>query len=211
MTGIREHALLYAHIAGTVLEDCDQEKGEQLIQEITVSYGVKRGQRMRAKALENGETLDITAYLAHGEWQGEPGENISTMAYRTDSSVSTVSRCAWHDTWHKAGMEEYGRYYCRYIDQALCEGFGGSFRLQIPQSTGRGDDCCEFVWTQAADEKAVSARRESLGEGRILPFSFHCHELAECAVMTLRKEGFPETAEKVIKQYEKLTGASFEE
>jgi hypothetical protein len=211
MIGIREHALLYAHIAKAVLEGCGKEKGEQLIQKITVAYGVKRGQRMRAKALASGEEADLSAYLAHGEWQGKPGENISAMSYRTDATVSSVSRCAWHDTWRKAGMEEYGKYYCRYIDRALAAGFDGSFSLQIPHSMGRGDDCCEFVWTQAADEKSVSVLRERLGAGRILPFSFHCHELAECAVKVLEQEGLSAPADTVRKAYEKLTGASFQE
>lgn len=205
---IREHAILYGLIAKRCLERLPADEGKTLIRQITVSYGRKRGARMRRKADENNEAADLTAYLAYGEWRGKAEENLSTLSYEPVRTVSTVTKCAWHDTWKEYGLLEYGRYYCRYIDQALCEGFDGSFSLEIPASMGHGDDHCTFVWSQAADEKEAALKKERLGEERFLPFDFHCQELLECAAAVLEEHRYSGILNDLEDEFKKLTGVS---
>lgn len=205
---IREHAILFALTAKHCLEIAGHENGERLIRDITVLYGHKRGERMCRRAEADCETPDIAAYLVHGEWQGKPGENISTMSSESGRTVSRVTKCAWHDTWKALGLQEYGRYYCRYIDQALCEGFHGTFSLEIPASMGSGDDHCVFVWSQAADEKDVARRKEKLGGSGILPFDFHCQELYECASAVLLESGRKDILSGIRNEFKMLTGVS---
>lgn len=203
MKGIKDHALLYALIAKYCIDTYGRETGEELIRDITVSYGKQRGARMRAKTEEEHEAADISAYLIHGEWKGEPGENISEMVYGSDSTESHVTKCAWCDTWRRYGLLEYGKYYCRYIDQALCEGFAGSFSLNIPSTLSGGDDMCRFIWTEKADAERVAARRSEIGNKYILPFDFHCEELLECAGRVFERAGDPDAVKKIIQELEK--------
>ncbi len=203
MKGIKDHALLYALIAKYCIDTYGRETGEERIRDITVMYGKQRGARMRAKTDADHEAADITAYLIHGEWKGEPGENISEMEYADDSTESHVFKCAWCDTWNEYGLMEYGRYYCRYIDQALCEGFDGNFSLHIPKMLSAGDDMCRFIWTEKADAERAAVRKAELKDTYILPFDFHCEELLGCAERVLCEAGDPDAVAKIRQEYEK--------
>ena len=169
---IRDHALLYACMARAILKHLPKKEAEALIEKITVDYGFQRGKRM-ASFSKNG---DLNDYFINGEWKGKEGENISKMFFKEDKTVSVVSKCAWYDTWKRYGLEEYGSYYCRFIDKAICEGFNKDLLLDVNTSIGLGDRNCEFVWHEKADEEKVrNTRRE-----HILPFDHHCKELYDC-------------------------------
>jgi len=204
MKQIRDHALIYALCAKEICSAVKKEKAEALIEEITVSYGIKRGERMRKKAEDNHEKADINAYLIHGEWKGRPHENESVMEFHPDSTVSRVSRCAWYDTWKQYGLEEYGRYYCRYIDKALCKGFDGSFDLQVESVLSHGDPECRFVWSEAADQIYVQERKNENKDRYILPFDFHVEEFLQCASAVLEQNGLSQLIAHVMKEYDRL-------
>lgn len=204
MKEIRDHALLYALLAKSCIEICGKEEGERLIAEITVFYGHQRGKRMRQLSDHDGMIPDINAYLTHGEWKGKPGENISTLKFMDDRTVSSVSKCAWYDTWKKYDLVPYGSYYCRYIDQALCEGFDGTFSLEIPAALSRGDDVCCFEWPQPADQKKVDALRSEYGDQYIRSFDFHTDELTACAKQILSAENREAVFDRAQQEYEKL-------
>ncbi len=204
MKGIRDHALIYALCAKEICSALEKEKAEALIEEITVSYGRKRGERMRTKAEENHEKADINAYLIHGEWKGKPHENESVMEFHPDRTVSRVSRCAWYDTWKQYGLEEYGRYYCRYIDQALCEGFDGSFDLKVESVLSHGDPECRFVWSEASDPDYVQKTKSENKDRYILPFDFHTEEFLQCASAVLEHNGLAQLIAQVLENYEHM-------
>ena len=194
MKQIRDHALIYVLCAKEICSVMEKEKAEALIEEITVSYGIKRGERMRKKAEDNHEKADINAYLIHGEWKGRPHENESVMEFHPDSTVSRVSRCAWYDTWEIYGLLSFGTYYCRWIDSAIAEGFAGNFTLAVPCTKGNGDPQCRFVWNQALPD--IPSEKPFL-----LSFRFHIQELKETAreVLELRS---PEIADGIMKRTE---------
>ena len=77
-----------------------------------------------------------------------------------------------------------GSHYCRYIDKAICEGYGSDFSLAVPEAIGLGDENCTFIWSASADQRRVEeAKRE-----HILPFDFHCEELLKCAMAVLEED-----------------------
>ena len=208
MKEIRDHALLYALLAKYCIEVCDKEEGERLIEKITVLYGHRRGKRMRSLSDQDGLIPDINAYLTHGEWRGKPGENISTLKLTDDRTVSSVSKCAWYDTWKKYDLVSYGSYYCRYIDQALCEGFDGTFGLEIPGTLSGGNDVCLFEWSQSADLMKVDALRKEYGDQYIRSFDYHTDELLACAAEILNAENRRSVLELAKQEYEKLMKSS---
>ena len=178
---IRDHALLYALIVRACIQYRSEKEGSVLAEKITVSYGRKRGYRMRLLAEENGEKADMNSFLIHGEWKGRPHENESVMRYGRDNTESAVRRCAWYETWKKYGLLEYGKHYCRSIDRAIAQGFGGGFELISDGTLSEGSEECRFLWTAAADERYVREQKEKADGRWILPFEFHCRELLETA------------------------------
>lgn len=207
--GIREHALFYGLLAKNVCLSLGKAKGKQIMHDITYAYGYHRGERMRNTALQNGDTPDMLAYFVYGEWKGKQGENISTMEYRNDCSISTVHKCAWIDTWQKYDLMDYGPLYCRDIDVAIKDGFNGGFDLTVEKSKGRGDDVCLFHWTQPADETKLLEIKKENKDRFIKPFSFHVQDLLEAAEKILA-EKVPDKAEQILQRtktdYEQETG-----
>ena len=179
---IRHHAYLYAVLCKNILQFYGKEKGEEVIYGLTHSYGVRRGKRMK----DNSQFNDINDFFINGEWKGQPGENISSLSYEKDQTSSTVTKCAWYDTWKEYGLLEYGTYYCHFIDKAICEGYDGGFTLDVPKALGYGDDECVFLWSAEADQKKVEGSEKK----HILPFDFHCKELLSCAKEVIDKDHF---------------------
>ena len=170
---IRHHAVLYALIVKAVSESYEKKEAEELIRKITTDYGRQRGKRMA----DHSKKKDMNDFFINGEWKGREGENISQLFFHTDSTESRVKKCAWYDAWKKYDLCEYGSYYCRYIDQAICEGFDGPFDLEVPSAIGLGDEECIFIWSKKADQELINESERKY----ILPFDFHCRELCDCA------------------------------
>lgn len=198
---IRDHALIYGLLAKKIIEHSGKENGEKLIEEITNLYGNKRGQRMAALSTENHEEKDLETFMVHGEWKGREGENKSEMVYGSDSTSSLVFKCAWYDTWVRYGLKQYGSYYCRYIDKAICKGFAGSFDLEVKETISSGDGRCNFIWNEAVDEEELRRLKSEAEDMWILPFEFHVEELFECAMKILKDKTI---IEEVIEEYHKM-------
>ena len=194
--GIEHHAILYASIAKAVLETLGPERGEEVIRRITMRYGRKRGRRMREHAEKMGYGSSLNAFFLCGEWQGKPGENEAVLRREKDCTVSEVRKCAWYGAWKKHGLLNEGSYYCRWIDHSLCEGFDGSFSLDVPLAIGLGDEICRFVWNEESSEVE---KKTSF----VVPFSFHCQELSETAKEVLFEEE-ADQAEGILKTAEQL-------
>lgn len=169
---------------------------------VTRAYGVHRGKRMRETALAHQDPADLQSYFVYGEWKGKPGENQSEMTYEKDSTVSTVHRCAWFDTWKQYGLEQYGTLYCHYIDYALTEGFAGNFGLDVEQSFSRGDRQCIFRWNQGVDKEKLQQIRNDNQDAYIRSFSFHCSDMLAIARLILHRE-IPSLADRIIEETEK--------
>lgn len=196
--GIQQHAILYALICKCCFLNAEEE-AEQLIKEITTVYGRQRGERMHRLALENQEKVNMNSFLIHSEWKGKEGENISSMSFEKDKTAAEVTKCAWCDTWKEYGLLEYGSYYCRYIDKAICEGFDGGFDLRVSSVLSKDDPCCRFEWTEEADPEFIVTNKTDAEW--ILPFSFHCKELYECAMDVLRKHSKEEILEEAEREF----------
>ena len=205
--GIEAHALLYALVSKTVLDHYGQKEGEAILKEITETYGIHRGERMRKNAETAGYGSDLNAFFLSGEWEGKPGENVSALSAEAESTISEVSVCAWHDTWRKYGLLPYGSYYCRWIDAAIAKGFAGSFSLSAPCSKGAGDPICRFVWNEAYDPASLNREKQARSSSFVLPFSRHCEELlssAEDVLSSADPAGSDSLLEEVMHEFEQM-------
>ena len=133
---------------------------------------------------DHSEKKDMNDFFINGEWKGKEGENISQLSFYEDHTESHVHKCAWFDAWKEYGLLDYGPYYCRYIDKAICDGFDGSFSLEVPAAIGLGDEECVFLWSEKADPELIGLSEKK----HILSFDHHCKELCECAGRYLSEE-----------------------
>ena len=194
---IEDHALIYALLCRNVIGE--RKDGEKLIARITTSYGETRGRRMAKNALKENMALDLEAYFVFGEWKGKEAENISEIEYGEKETISKVSRCKWYDTWKKYDLEDYGRYYCKYIDRAICKGFDGDFDLVVEETLSENKKECLFRWNKSVNKERIAELKKYYKDRYIRSFDLHVKELLECAMMVLNDK---ELIDKTIKEYE---------
>ena len=188
-TGIREHALLFALLAKTILTDPSVEDGETVVRTITRQYGLSRGRRMRRNADAAGLEPNLDAFFFTGELEDCPDENSSSLSVCRDCTTSCVHRCGWHAAWQNFGLLPYGQYYCMDIDASLAEGFDGTFSLVKAEPISAQNSHCIFVWNEAShpqNEKPF-----------LRPYSFHVNELLETANRVLT-DLYPQKAETIL-------------
>ena len=197
--GIRHHAVLYGLLVKFIFKYAG-DNAKEIIEKLTRSYGLKRGQRMRKLAIENNEDLNINTFFVHGEWIGEEGENSSILSFDSQNTISTVSKCAWYDYWKEYDLLQYGPFYCRYIDKAVCEGFNGDFSLDLDKAIGLGDESCEFRWNEKYDKDYLACHPKNW----ILSFDFHCKELLETASEILDEDIRDKVLKDVDEEFEEI-------
>ena len=193
---LTDHALLIGVLGKYCQQNCSDP--EMVLKKITCLYGKQRGKRMAQLCKENDEDLDLNGFMVHGEWKAQAGENVSEMLYEPKQTRSIVSVCGWYDTWKKYDLVKYGNYYCQYIDQAIAEGFGGDFTLEVSKTLGHGADHCEFCFDKGVD--AAYIREMKKDERWIRDFTFHFNELSECIAAVLGNDALNE----VLALYEDL-------
>ncbi len=173
MFSSRHHAILYAFIARSVIETLGKDKGERIVVEAIKTYGKQRGKRMALRAMEDGHTLTMDAYLAYGEWEAGQGE-IELSAEQQGSDFKTViSKCPWHDTWKEYDLLDYGKYYCSHIDVALVEGFDPALEINVSSTLTNDSDPCEFLFIKANPvENKISPEQKTM-----MPWEYHTGHL----------------------------------
>ena len=135
-------ALLHLSFAKTLVEEFGEQKGKELVLKAIKHYGIRVGERAKARAnncgLDNSPNHyrgDLPAYGMHDNMQSEEvaGEN-RTKAYG----------CVMGKVWRELGENELGRLYC-YVDPAKFMAFNPNFKLIHLKAIPNGDEHCEFA------------------------------------------------------------------
>jgi hypothetical protein len=180
------HALLFAWIAQAAVECAGQEQGQAAVRQAVRRYGEQRGGRMAQRAQADGQPLDMTRYMAYGEWQAALELFETEMDAIPEAPRSLVFRCPWHQAWVENGVNEAGRLYCLEIDEALARGFNPALRLEINGTRSNGADFCEFVYHNA-DLKALA--ETAVDRSRtVMPWDFHLGHLYQAMFRVLGEE-----------------------
>ncbi len=129
--------------------------------EATAQYGLERGRRMRAHALEHGDEVNSFTYLAYGEPQarsdGSGRGSRNRAVYDPCHKMRVVPRC-----WNKHNLMEYGKAYCQNVDKCIAHGYDPDFDLGVNSLMSAGDAVCEFGY----GFKMTPELREKLAEIR---------------------------------------------
>ena len=180
------HALLFAWIAQEVIRREGEGRGSVAVREAVRRYGEQRGSRMAQRARRDGQALDMTTYMAYGEWQAEPGLFAASTDVLEGTPRSLIQRCPWHEAWVGDEVNEAGRLYCLEIDPALARGFNPQVRLEVNGTRSNGASACVFLYHQADLE--VLSRMQVDKSQTVMGWEYHLGHLYATLRQVLRVE-----------------------
>lgn len=172
----RQHAVMFGLLAREILKEFGDE-GDTLLMDAVARYGQERGFRMARRCERRGSTKDMVGYFAYSEWswpQGFRKAVIQTEPY----FAHYVYECPWCSAWKESGLSEYGRYYCRNVDENIVKGFNPELHLEMKSYLSAPEaSCCEFHWKDAVmDEKNGKCQAEiqgQIGTSCLRDFAYH--------------------------------------
>ncbi len=178
---IPHHANLFALVYKAAVE-LRGEEGRQAADKGTMLYGQQRGARMAARATKDGRPLTMENYLVYGEWRDKNGHSKGYVSAKNPVYCLDNTVCGWCEAWKQAGLLEYGKNYCNYVDHNLVKGFNPELQLDILQVLSQGGDTCAFRWNgfclpDEAAEKSFAAKKAALGDRAQKDFLYHTGHL----------------------------------
>ena len=209
---IPHHANLFALIYKAAV-DMYGEKGALAADEGTKLYGQQRGARMAQRAVKDGAPLTMESYLLYGEWVDKNGRSQNRVAALEPVYCTEGVVCGWCESWKAAGLLEYGKNYCTYVDKNLVKGFNPQLVLDINSVLSQGGDVCSFHWNGFAmtDPQGYNAKKAALGDRTIKDFLYHTGHLLSAMTQAIAKELGSDAAakisEKAMADYTEMYGA----
>lgn len=157
---------------------CSQKMAEQ------------RGARMALRALRDGHQLNFKSYIAYGEWTSTFPRRSEEVGVYPDKETRSFL-CAWRDTFEEMGLVEYGKVYCKEIDQGIVRGFNPDLTFEL-KSYLHDSPCCDMVFKDAALGEDVPQNAQAK-----MPWEYHCGHVYK----TYRENVlaiYPEEGQKVV-------------
>ncbi len=188
-----QHALLFAWMSRAVIEAVGEEKGEAALRAAVMQYGMERGRRMALRARANGDDLSMANYMAYGEWKASPGAMEQVMLEKSPDAKVNIIKCPWYTAWNENGLMDFGRYYCRVIDEALARGFNPQLHIAVNGTHSNGAEQCAFVYEGAnltPENQAKLDNKKAIlpGTGAVLPWEYHAGHLYKTLRAVLERE-----------------------
>lgn len=211
---IPHHANLFALIYKAAV-DFYGEKGALAADEGTKLYGQQRGGRMAQRAVKDGAPLTMESYLLYGEWADKNGHSKSYVSATQPVYCTNTTVCGWCEAWKKAGLLEYGKNYCTYVDKNLVKGFNPDLVLDINSVLSQGGETCAFQWNGFAmtDPDSYNAKKAALGDKTIKDFLYHTGHLLramkQAIAVNLGNERAERIASKAMIDYADMYGADY--
>ncbi len=215
MMTARQHALLFAMISKSVIQETGVEKGEPVIRQAVLEYGRQRGKRMALRAKKYGHDLTMDNYFAYGEWAVPKGEMNYRFAEKYPHARMQIDQCPWYETWKSNNLLEFGKYYCREIDKALVHGFNPDLAIRVNSIRPDGGEVCDFVFKDAGLSffkllGLMLKKKIRPGKDAIMPLEYHCGHLYSTMGRVICRE-FGEKADILMENALKEAKAFFNE
>jgi len=211
----RDHALLFAAISKSVIQEIGATKVEPLIRQAVLEYGRQRGKRMALRAGKYGHALTMDHYFAYGEWAVPENEMSFKFVEKPPHARMQVYRCPWYETWKSKGLLEYGKYFCQEIDEALVHGFNPDLVLRVNSTRTNGGEVCDFVFRDAGLSLfkflgLAFKKKVRPGKNAVMPWEYHCGHLYKTMGRVIRRE-LGEKADIIMENALKESSAFFDD
>jgi hypothetical protein len=186
----KHHALFFSWIVEDIFNYAGRDEAEDVIKEIVMQYGRERGRRMAYRVKENGGVLDMTTYLDYIEWQADSDEAEWVTEVKNGDTYTKVLKCPWFTAWKDNDSVKYGKYYCKYIDDALLDGFNPELKVEVKSILPESNEYCCFIFYDGI--------REDSSLSYIKPWEFHIAHLAHSVKEMLSKMLTEEVAVQIM-------------
>jgi hypothetical protein len=134
---------LFAVFAKTVIDEVGAEKGEAVIKKAVVDFGRTRGKRIAEKVTALGLELTFANFLIYLDLDSSAALTFVPSIEDGNMTLS-ITRCAFYDGARDLGLGKYFHYYCRWVDNAILEGYNPDLVLEISETLSGGADACVF-------------------------------------------------------------------
>lgn len=211
----RHHAMLYAYIVRSC-RSLSYDDVEQVIRHMTVMYGMRRGRHMAGRAAKDNMPLTALNYEVYQEWQPFPGDMDSGIDLEAEEINVFARKCPWYDVWQTNGLLEYGKPYCRHIDEALVRGFNPDIVFETAENRTNGGRLCDFYYrglkAREAEKKEYRENCSKIGSKGIKSWDFHIGDLYDCArgcIIGAYGEAGAKAMEQALEDYRNMYGQIF--
>lgn len=207
-----DHAFLFGLIAKETIESCGEEGAKAVVEGI-IKYGKERGNRMALRVKKDGGDLDLVNYIAYSEWEAKEGDmDVRVHEINPDYHME-VYKCPWYEEWNKNNLMKYACLYCRYVDEAIVEGFNKSLALDVLKNRADGGECCDFwfrnVKLSKEDLDKINKKKDALDGKAIMPWDYHIgHIYKTMSQVVEEKLGYAgkKAVDKALKCFEERYG-----
>jgi len=134
---------MFAVFAKTVIDTLGKEKGEAVIKDAVLTFGRTRGKRIAERVKAEGLEPTFANFLTYMDLDSSAALTY-TPTIEDGNMYLNITRCAFADGASALGLGEYFHYYCRWVDNAILEGYNPDLVLEIPQTLSGGSDACVF-------------------------------------------------------------------
>ncbi len=134
-----------------IFEKLGPEEGEELVRRAVEHFGRERGRRIAETVVAEGKEPTFKNWLIYTDIAGD---NFGPKPRIVDGDlVVDVGSCAFIEAAQKWGLADYAKYYCKYADYAILEGYNPDVLLKLKDRHSTGGDHCQFRYVMKEDNK----------------------------------------------------------
>ena len=136
-------AQLFSTVAKHVISQLGAEKGEQLLKEAVEEFGFQRGKRIAERVKNEGLELSFKNWLIYTDIDSMKNFRPITTTPEGDF-LAKIKHCTFYNGAEEWGLGEYAKYYCKYVDYKILEGYNPDIKLILEERYSTGVKRCFF-------------------------------------------------------------------
>ncbi|MBI9107609.1 MAG: L-2-amino-thiazoline-4-carboxylic acid hydrolase [Spirochaetales bacterium] len=144
-------AQLFSVMSKFIIERLGEEEGEALIKDAVEYFAKERGKSIARNVKKQNKPLSFKNWLIYTDIDGS---NFPVKPHIDNSDlVAPVTECSFHKAAKEWGLENYSKYYCKYADYAILDGYNPDIKLDLKTRHETGKDECVFRYIMKEENK----------------------------------------------------------
>ena len=136
-------AQLFSTVAKHVINYLGVNDGEKLLKEAVEEFGFYRGKLIAEKVKSEGLELSFKNWLIYTDIDSM--KNFRPITTTPDGDfLAKIKHCTFFNAAEDWGLGEFAKYYCRYVDYKILEGYNPDIRLILKDRYSTGEKRCFF-------------------------------------------------------------------
>lgn len=144
---------LFCSVAKFVVERLGLEEGEKLLKSAVEYFGKERGKRIAEKVTAAGLPLTFKNWLIYTDIDSINFRPIADI--EKGDFIAKIKHCTFYDAAKEWGLEDYAKYYCKYVDYKILEGYNPDIKLKLEDRHTTGKSRCIFRYTMKENNKKI--------------------------------------------------------